>query len=75
MMVTLADRVRELFEERIMWLREPPADMPGWSRAIFEAQRPGRLERAAEIDAEVNEAIALMRELGWLPQRGEELEG
>lgn len=68
---TLSDHIRELFEERAMWLRELPDDMPEWVLKAYEEQRPGRLAMAAEIDIEINEAIILMRQLGWLPQKYE----
>ena len=69
--MTLAEHVQRLFDERANWLREPPADMPDWAHRAFVMGRPGRLEAAAAIDAEINDAIVLMRKLGWLPGRGE----
>ena len=74
-MITLAEHVRKLFEERESFLADAPADFPEFHRATFEAARPVRLEQAAAVDVEINEAIVLMRRLGLLPGRGEQSAG
>ena len=69
--MTLSKHIQALADERAMWLRQPPADLPAWAREMVTAARGSRLAQAAAVEAEINDAIVLMRRLGFLPGRGE----
>ena len=73
--MTLAEHVARLAADRAFWLCDAPPDFPEYQRSRFEATRQTRLDQAAAIDSEINEAIVLMRQLGWLPGRGEQSAG
>lgn len=70
-MITLAEHVDRLAASRADWIRDAPADFPEWQRSAFEAVRPTRLEQAAVIEAEINDAIRALRRHGFLPGPGE----
>ena len=69
--MTLAEHIQRLFDERRRHLAEVPDDAPAFMRDIRAQGLASRLAAAAAIDVEINEAIVLMRQLGWLPGRGE----
>lgn len=68
-MTTIAERIREMWERRQDLLHPKiPDDLPEWQRGlVLRSQMTWRIEQAAKIDAEINEAIGVMRELGVLP--------
>lgn len=66
-MPTLSDHIRRLWSDREHCINPVlPTDMPDFARelAVSAAWQEKRMERAGEIDAEIDEAIKVMRELG-----------
>lgn len=64
---TLAEHIRRLWAEREHCINPVlPTDMPDFARelAVSTAWQEKRMERAGEIDAEIDEAVKVMRELG-----------
>lgn len=63
----LAEHIRRLWAERSHCINPVlPTDMPKFARelAVSAAWHEKRMERAGVIDAEIDEAIKVMRELG-----------
>ena len=73
--MTLAEHIQKLFDERRRHLAEVPDDAPAFMRDLRAQGLSGRLADAAAIEVEINEGIVLMRQLGWLPGRGEQSAG
>lgn len=65
--MSLAEHIRRLWDERARCISPHlPDDLPDFVRSLVEsaAWRANALDRAGEIDAEINEAVKVMRELG-----------
>ena len=64
---TLASHVQVLLDERSYWLAAPPPDLPDFASKLFTAAAlDGRRKQAAAIDAEIAEAVGLLRQVGML---------
>lgn len=69
--MTLAEHVARLAADRAFWLCDAPPDFPEYQRSRFESMRQTRLDQAAAIETEINEAIRALRRHGFLPGPGE----